>query len=297
MKLPRHDRYDYVPLVDRKQFDWPAGKRLAVYVCNNIEHFAFLAGMGSDSATGHAPQTQRNYAWRDYGNRIGIWRLWELADELKLPLAHNCNSAALDACPQIAARIRARGDEIIGHGRTNAERSADFWEEDEARSIVETTEALTRHGGKRPSGWLSPYLAQSRTTLDVLKLQGYRYCMDWPCDDQPFFMRTAHGPMLSVPYPIEVNDSPALIFRQHSAREFADMIVDQFEMMLKQSASHAVVCGIVLHSFVVGQPFRLKPLEQALRHILAQRERVWLTTPGAIADYALALPKGTLAGD
>ncbi len=206
MKLPAHSRYDYVPIHKRPRYDWPEGKRLAVAFNNNIEYFAFGAGLGSDSTGAPSPQSHRNYAWRDYGNRVGLWSYLDLLDEFALPGAHNVNSAVLEACPDIVERLNARGDEYVGHGRTNSERQDILWEEDEARLIGECTEVVTRLSGRRPEGWLGPYIAQSATTLDLLKEAGYRYVMDWAMDDQPVWMRTRAGPILSVPYPLELND-------------------------------------------------------------------------------------------
>jgi allantoinase len=296
MKLPRHDRYDYVPLDARPVYDWPGGKRLAVAICNNIEVFSFLSGLGSDGANGMGPQTTRNYAWRDYGNRVGQWYLFDLLDEFGLPASHNVNSLAFDECPQILERMKLRGDEIIGHGRTNAERQDDLPEAEEARLILESTEGLARHAGSRPKGWLGPYLAQSRVTLDLLDEAGYEYVLDWPADDQPFWMRTRKGRILSVPYSVELNDSPALVFRRQSATDFEHMIVDQFDEMLYQSRKRPLVCTIVLHNFIIGQPFRLRALRRALEHVLRHRNDVWLTTPGGIADHCRALPEGVVPG-
>jgi len=295
-KLPKHDRYDYVPLSRRPDYSWPDGKRLAVCFCNNIEVFGFLSGLGSDSATLTAPQTTRNYAWRDYGNRVGQWYLFDLLDEMAVPASHNVNSLLFDDCPEIAARIRARGDEVVGHGRTNAERQDVLWEADEAKLIAECTEGLTRHMGTPPKGWLGPYLAQTRVTLDLLKEAGYDYVMDWPADDQPFWMRTRSGRILSVPYSIELNDSPAMVFRQHGAREFESMIIDQFDEMLVQSAKWPLVFTVVLHPFIVGQPYRLRALRRAMQHVLRHRDDLWITTPGEIARYCAAMPDGIIPG-
>ena len=113
MKLPGHGRYDYVPIIKRPVYDWPEGKRLAVFFCNNIEHFAFGAGLGEDISTLGAPQTQRNFGWRDYGLRVGIWRIFDMMDELKLPMCHLLNASVCEEMPQIAARIRQRGDGCI----------------------------------------------------------------------------------------------------------------------------------------------------------------------------------------
>jgi hypothetical protein len=123
VELKKHNRYAYTPLPERPQFTWPNGRRLAVCVCNNIEVFSFLSGLGSDSASVNAAQTTRNYAWRDYGNRVGQWYMFDLLDEYEFPASHNINSMLCEECPQIIDRIKKRGDEFIGHGRTNAKRS------------------------------------------------------------------------------------------------------------------------------------------------------------------------------
>lgn len=285
IQLLHHHRYKYAPLPERPLFDWPEGKRLAVCVCNNIEIFSFLDGLGSDSASVSAPQTTRNFAWRDYGNRVGQWYLFDLLDELSIPASHNFNSLLFDTCPQIAERIRKRGDELVGHGRTNAERQDVLPEETERQLISEATSAMKAFTGLQPAGWLGPYLTQTRVTIDLLREEGYHYVLDWPADDQPFWMRTRAGPILSVPYSIEVNDSPTMIFRQQGALDFERMMIDQFDEMLLQSAKWPLVYTIVLHPFVIGQPFRLRALRRALNHIVACRDEVWITTTGQVAAY------------
>ena len=295
MDIKYHDRYAFNALPDRPLYDWPGGKRLAVCLCNNIEWFSFMTGLGSDHTQPGAAQTTRNYAWRDYGNRVGLWYLFDLLDELGLPASHNLNAAVLDNCPQIVDRIRARGDEVIGHGLTNSERQ-DIMDEATERAMIEaTTDAISRHFGAPPRGWLGPYIVQSDVTLDLLQEAGYSYMLDWPADDQPFWMKTRTGRILSVPYSIELNDSPAQVFRHHTGREFEEMIIDHFDEMLVQSRKYPLVFNIVLHPFVIGQPFRLHALRRALTRILEHRDELWLTTPGGIADHIASLPEGTVA--
>jgi allantoinase len=296
MKLPSHQRYDYVPIHKRQQYDWPEGARLAVTFCNNIEYFAFGAGLSTDPAGTPAPQTHRNYAWRDYGNRVGLWHYLDLLDEFGLPGAHNVNSAVLEHCPEIVERLNGRDDEYVGHGRTNSEHQEWLWEEDEARLIAESTEIVTRLSGKRPEGWLGPGISESGVTPDLLKEAGYRYVMDWAIDDQPVWLRTRAGPILSIPYPAELNDLPALVIRRHTGRQFAEMITDQFDEMLEQSRKYPLVFAVAVHPFIIGQPFRLRPFRDAVRHILRHREALWITTPGEIARYCENLPKGTVPG-
>ena len=296
--LPQHKRYDFIPLPERKDYSWPRGKRLAFVVTTNIEWFAFGAGMGHDPAKTGEPQTHRNYSWRDYGNRIGIWRLFDLFDELKLPVGHNVNSLVYDYAPQVLDAARRRGDEVVAHGRTNAENLRGLWEPDEERIIGEVVAAITKHEGKPPAGWMGPGAYETANTPDLLKEAGFKYLMDWPMDDQPVWLRTRSGPLLSVPYPIELNDSQVIIHRKQDGREFCDMIVDQFDEMIEQCVRHPLVLNISVHPNIFGQPFRLRNLRKALQHCLehAHKDRVWLARPADVAEHCLSLPAGTIPG-
>lgn len=289
MTLRTHDRYDYQAINDRVDFCWPEGKRLAVYIALNLEHFAFGEGLGAELIpSGPAPDVP-NFAWREYGNRVGGWRLLDLFEQFALPSALLLNSSLLDHCPSLASAFLARGDEIVGHGRTNSECQSVLPEAGESALIAEATARIAAWSGERPRGWLSPWLAQSHVTPDLLKKAGYDYLLDWCHDDQPVWMRTRFGPILSVPYPQEINDIPAIAVRRASAAEFSDMIIDQFEEMLAQSTAQPLVMGIALHAYIVGQPFRLRHLRRALAHIAARRNDIWITTPGAIATHYSAL--------
>lgn len=296
MKLKVHGRYDYSALPERPAYEWPGGKRLAFCLCNNIEIFSYRSGLGSDSATLAAPQTHRNYAWRDYGNRVGQWYLFDLLAEYELPASHNVNSAVLREYPQILAKIQERGDEIVGHGRSNGERQDVLLEDDERRLIAEATEEITRLSGSQPKGWMGPYFAQSDVTLDLLQEAGYEFMLDWPVDDQPVWMRTRQGHILSVPYSVELNDSPSMVFRQESIVSFERMIVDQFDEMLRQSEKYPLVFTLITHPFIIGHPYRLRALRRALDHIMQHREQLWVTTVGGVNDHIRALPAGTVPG-
>lgn len=298
MRLPHHGRYDYSAIKHRPTYDWPGGKRLAVYAAINIEHFAFGAGLGHAVSTELPHPDARTFAWRDYGNRVGVWRLFDLLDDLALPACHLVNTAIFDYCPEVLEPIRARGDEFIGHGRTNAERQGQMWEEDEARLIAYVRDEIEKHGGRRPRGWMGPWMSQSLVTPDLLKEAGFEFLMDWPCDDQPVWLRTRAGKLMSVPYPLEINDSPQLLVRRHTAVEFEQMIIDQFEEMIELSAEQPLVCGIALHTVAVGHPYRLRALRRALKHITEhpKRDTVWFTRPGEIFDHCAALPQGVMPG-
>ncbi len=298
-KLRDHGRFSYSAITGRPDFSWPESRRLAVYLALNLEHFAFGEGLGAQLApSAQTPGSQPdvlNYAWREYGNRVGAWRLLELFEEFGLPCGLLVNSALYDHCPDLLAAFRARGDAFVGHGWSNAERQGDLDRAAERGLVARVTEVIARNEGHAPAGWLGPWISQSPATPDLLKEAGYRYCLDWCHDDQPVWMKTRAGPLLSLPYPQEINDIPAIAVRRASAADFASMIVDQFDEMLAQSARQPLVMGIALHAYIVGQPFRLRHLRRALRHIAEHTDgRVWLTTPDAIAAHAEGLPEGIL---
>jgi peptidoglycan/xylan/chitin deacetylase (PgdA/CDA1 family) len=288
--LPGHGRFAYRGMRGRPVYDWPGGTRLAVYLGLNLEHFAFGAGLGAELAPSAGQPDVLNYAWRDYGNRVGVWRLFDLFDSLGLPASVIVNSTIYDHCPDVMDAARARGDEVVGHGRTNAERQGALDEAGEAALIAEATGRIALAEGRAPEGWLGPWISESATTPDLLDEAGYRYVLDWCMDDQPVWLKTRGGRILSVPYPQEVNDIPAIVARKDSAAQFADMIVDNFDEMLDQAAEAPLVMGIALHPYIVGQPYRLRQLRRALAHIATARERVWITRAGDIARSCRAMP-------
>lgn len=296
--LPTHGRYDYTPWRGRRPYSFPNGAKLAVYLGVNLEHFAFGEGLGAELAPGGPQPDILNFAWRDYGNRVGAWRLLDLLDDLALPATVLLNSAMYDYAPDLLAAHRARGDEMAGHGRTNSERQSVLPEAEERRLIVESTEAIARQEGAAPRGWLSPWIAESRVTPDLLAEAGYRYTMNWCADDAPVWMRTRGGKLLAMPYPQEVNDIPAIVARKESAEAFARMIMDDFEERLRQVQSDGLpqVMGIALHPYIIGQPHRMRVLRRALASIAQRRGEVWITTAGAVFDHVAALPAGIVPG-
>lgn len=226
-----------------------------------------------------------NYAWRDYGNRVGAWRMRDLFDVLDIPVSVIANSAMYGYAPDLMVAFRARGDEVVGHGRTNSERQSILNTCDEVELIAEATSILTEAEGRAPQGWLSPWIAESMVTPDLLAEAGYGYTLNWCMDDQPVWMRTRSGRILSIPYPQEVNDIPSIVARKDGARTFADMIIDNFDEMLEHSEGQALVMGIALHPYLVGQPYRLRHLRRALNHVLGHRDKIWLTRSGDIHAY------------
>lgn len=294
MPLPTHGRYAYSAITRRRDYSWPGDARLAVYLGVNLEHFAFGEGLGAELAPGGPQPDVLNFAWRDYGNRVGAWRMIEAFDALALPCSVLVNAAMYDYAPDLVAAHRARGDEIVGHGRTNSERQSVLPEPEERRLIAETQAAIVAHEGRPARGWLSPWIAESRTTPDLLVEKGFTYTLNWCADDQPIWMTTRAGRLLAIPYPQEINDIPSIVARKDGAEQFADMIVDDFDERLEQAAAQPLVMGIALHPYIVGQPYRLRHLKRALRHIAGRRDAIWFTTAGAIYDHVVSLPDGTV---
>lgn len=298
MSLPTHGRFDYSPLPKRPNYDWPDGKRLAMYVAVNVETFGFGMEIGTVLGSALPPPDHRNWSWREYGNRVGFWRLLELFDEFKIPAAHLVNSYLYDTHPEIMQAIRDRDDEFVGHGRTNSERPGARPEEDERALIAEATGAIVSHEGRPPSGWMTPLMAQSKISLDLLKEAGYRYVLDWPCDDQPIWMKTRAGPLLNIPYPIEINDFVVVCQLDQDPVQYVEAVVRQFEEMLEQSERQPLVFALSLHTMISGQPHRLRPLREGLRRIFANPrfDRVWVTLPQEIARHCETLPPGIVPG-
>jgi peptidoglycan/xylan/chitin deacetylase (PgdA/CDA1 family) len=288
-----HDRYPYSPITARPAYDWPGGRRLAVYVGLNLEWFSFGEGLGAELAPGGPQPDILNYAWRDYGNRVGVFRLAELFRALNWPVSLLVNSAMYDHAPEAVAAFP--GAEIVGHGRTNSERQGTMAESEERALIAEATAVLTKHSGVAPQGWLGPWISQSPLTPDLLQEAGYTYMLDWCHDDQPVWMKTRRGRILAVPYPQELNDIPQIVGRKREGADFADMIVDAFAVMRQECETRPLVMGIALHPYLVGWPHRFRHLARALDHIARKADdKVWLTTAGAIAAHAAALPQGTV---
>jgi allantoinase len=289
---PDSGRFVYSPIHGRSDYVWPNGARLAVYLGFNLEHFAFGEGLGACIGPASPQPDVLNYAWREYGNRVGAWRCLEMFDQLALPTGAIINTALLDHCPELVDAFHQRGDELIAHGHTNSIRQSDYDEATERALLVGCAERIAQRYGERPAGWLSPWISESRLTPDLLTETGYRYTLNWCHDDQPTRMNTRSGTGIwSIPYPQEVNDIPMVIGRQMDGKDFADMVVDNFDEMRRQSLTQPLVMGVALHPYIVGQPYRLRHLRRALEHIARARDRgdIWVSTPGAICRHVESL--------
>lgn len=290
--LPDHGRFDYSPIHGRKDYRWPNGARLAVYLGFNLEHFAFGEGLGACLGPPSPQPDVLNFAWREYGNRVGAWRCLELFDQLGLPAATILNTSLYAHAPELLEACVRRGDEMVGHGHSNAVRQSVYSEAEERVLLAGCRDLIAQHSGSAPRGWLSPWISETMLTPDLLAETGYGYTLNWCHDDQPQSMRTRGGQTLwAIPYPQELNDIPMVVARQMDARDFANMVIDNLDEMRNQSARQPLVMGLALHPYIVGQPYRLRHLRRALEHMARARDagEIWLTTPGAIYEHVRAL--------
>lgn len=283
MTLRSHNPYPFSTLASRPAGTWPGGARLAVYVALNLEQYAFGEGLVEDLVPPLGQPDVMNYAWRDWGNRVGAGRLHDMFSALGFAPSLLVNTVLYDTAPGLFDSFRALGAPIVAHGRTNGEAQAGLDEAAEAALIHEARDTIARHEGSAPRGWLGPWISETERTPDLLHEAGFGYVLDWCMDDQPVWLTTRTGRLLSVPYPQELNDANAVVLRQVSGAGFADMIVDQFDEMLAHGGPQPVVLGIALHAHVTGAAFRLRHLRRALQHIAAHRDRIWLTDTDQIA--------------
>lgn len=283
--LTQTGRYPYQPLPFRRKLTLPRGARVALVVYSNIEHFPEdLPGTPIVPMTARFTPDVLNYGWRDYGNRVGQWRLFDMFDRLKIRSSVCLNGDVCREYPEIIEAGNARGWEWMGHGQNNSRFLNDIDEATERAMVRDVIDTIARSTGKRPKGWLGPFLAETFRTPDILAEAGIEYLCDFTADDHPFPMTVATGSLLSMPYSVEMNDLPAFLSLGLSASAFADQIVDQFEVLYREGADNARVMPLCLHNFLVGQAFRAKHLERALEHIVGH-DKVWLATAGEINDW------------
>ena len=279
-----HDRFDYSPIVDRPPLRWPNGARVAVWVIPNIEHFLFDRPSTSITpvTTSFVPDVL-NYSWRDYGLRVGIWRMMDIMERYGVKGTVALNSDVCEHYPRVIEAGKQLGWEWMGHGTNNSTLLGNMEESAERKLISHVVETIARATGKRPRGWLGPALTETHNTLDILAEAGIEYVCDWVNDDQPYYMRVKKGSMVSIPYSCEINDIPAFLDGKQSPESFGRMIRDQFDVLYEDGAKTARVMAICLHPFLIGHPFRAKYFAEALAHISSRRE-VWLATGGEIID-------------
>jgi len=280
---PEHDRFEYSAIVDRPRLEWPNGARVAVWVIPNIEHFLFDRPSTRIANLPVNPDVL-NYSWRDYGVRVGIWRMMEVMTKHGVKGTVALNSDVCRHYPRIIEEGNKLGWEWMGHGNNNSTLINGQSEAEERALISDVVGTITQCVGKAPRGWLSPALSETVRTLDILAENDLEYVCNWVNDEQPYPMRVKKGSMISLPYSVEINDIPALLDLHQSPEYFGRMIRDQFDVLYEDGATTGRVMSICLHPFLVGHPHRSKYFAEALAHVTSRQE-VWITTGSAIVDW------------
>lgn len=286
-----HGRFPYSAIVDRPKLVWPNGARVAVWVIPNLEHFLFdrPATPISMASFGLKPDVL-NYGWRDYGLRVGFWRMREIMERYGFKGTVALNAQVCDLYPRVIEAGLESNWEWMGHGVTNSVLLNGQSEEEERAIITETVATIARHTGTPPRGWLGPVLAETPNTLDILAECGIDYVADWVNDEQPYKMNVRKGRMTSIPYSIEMNDIPAFLDMKQSAEGYAQNLMDQFDVLYEDGSVTGRVMAIPLHPFLIGHPYRAKYFARALEHI-SSRSEVWLATGSEIIDWYRGMPE------
>ena len=281
------ERISYSPIHTRPPLKLPNGKRMAVWVIVNVEEWDAKQPMPRTVLTppaGGSPSPDiPNWAWHEYGNRVGFWRMLNVFDDLSIPGVLAINGSALAAYPPIVEAALERNWEFMGHGFTQRNMQK---VENEREDIQKTTDVILKATGKRPRGWLGPGLTETWETPDILSEEGYDYVCDWVLDDQPVWLKTRNKPLLNIPYTQECNDVAMMLIQHHKASEYYERAMDQFEQLYQDSENTARVMAIVIHPYIMGAPHRLKYFRKIFEN-LRKHDDVAFWTGEQIADWYL----------
>ena len=281
--------FNYIPIHKRPKLTWPTGARVALWVNPNVEFFGLddvmPGNVNERVAREHARiPNVRNWSLRDYGNRVGVWRLMEVLTRYGIRASAALNSEVCLRHPEVIEEMMRLNWELIGHGQTNALRLTEMAPEGERAAIMDTLDTIERVSGTRPVGWLGPGLAETWNTMDYLSEGGIRYVCDWVNDEQPYTMQVGKPPMVALPYSVQTNDVPAYFDMKVSVPEFEAMLKRQFDVLYRDSEHSGRVMAIAVHPFVTGQPHRVVALERALEYICGHGG-VWLATGQEIVAH------------
>ena len=258
---------------------------MVVWVIVNIEEWNPLEAMPRTVLTppaGGSPMPDiPNWAWHEYGNRVGFWRMLEVFDELNIPAVLAINGSAVRSYKPIARAALDRGWEFMGHGFSQKSMQK---VENERDDIVKTREAIRDFTGRQPRGWLGPGLTETWETLDILIEEGFDYVADWVLDDQPVRLKTRTKPIVNVPYTQECNDVAMMLIQHHVAAEYRSRAIDQFEQIYRDSSHSARIMALVAHPYIMGVPHRLRYFREAL-HYMRERSDVVFWTGERIHDW------------
>ena len=280
-----NERLQYSSIKGRTPLKLPGGARMVVWNIVNVEEWDIQKPMPRTVLTppaGGSPMPDiPNWAWHEYGNRVGFWRMLEVLDELNIRAVLAINGTAVKTYETISRAAIERKWEFMGHGYTQRSMQAVENEEDDIRKTTEVIKAFT---GKAPRGWLGPGLTETWHTPDLLAQNGYDYVADWVLDDQPVWLKTKSNPIVNIPYTQECNDVAMMLIQHHKASEYFERAVDQFDQLYSDSKDSARVMAMVVHPYIMGAPHRIKYYRKALEH-MSQHKDVLFWTGEQILDW------------
>jgi allantoinase len=290
VKLPK-DRVPYSAIVDRPPLKLPGGARLAVWTIVNVEEWSIERNMPRTVLPPPYGQPLLpdlpNWSWHEYGMRVGFWRFLEVLQKHSVPGTLAINGSVCKSYPRVAEAGLKAGWEFMGHGYIQRPM---HHLEDQKQQIFDAVAAIKAFTGKKPRGWESPGLTETYDTIDWLAEAGIEYVADWVLDDQPCLIKTAHGPLVSVPYTVEMNDIAMMVLQNHPAREWLQRGIEQFDRLYSEGEHSARIMAISVHPYITGVPHRIGYLDKLYEYIL-QRPGVLMWTGEQILDWYRPLAK------
>ncbi|MFZ2737392.1 MAG: polysaccharide deacetylase family protein [Burkholderiaceae bacterium] len=265
---------------------------ILVHLVVNVEHWQFEASMPRTILTPpHGKETipdVPNFGWVDYGMRAGLPRIINAIKDRGLPASTSFNAGVIQAYPRAAEAMHEAGWEFIGHGVHQKSLNHSEGEESLIATSLDMIQAFT---GKRPKGWLSPGLRESHDTLEHLKKQGIDYVFDWVVDDVPHWMTTKHGPLLALPYNLEVNDSIIYAVEKHASNEMYQRLANTLSLFVREAKTNVRVLSLGLHPHLIGVPHRFESLERMLDLLMATPGVCFMTGEKMAQWYATQVPQ------
>jgi allantoinase len=282
------DRVPYNPINARPKLSLPGGARIAVWTIVNVENWDPQAAMPRTVLPPPMGQPMLpdlpNWAWHEYGLRVGFWRFLDVLSSRGLKATFAVNGTCCALYPEVCAAAMEAGWDVMGHGFVQKPMHK---VEDQRAAIADTIDAIRTFTGKPPRGWESPGLTETLETADLLAEAGIEYVADWVLDDQPVPIRTRKGRLISVPYTAEINDVVLSAVQQQPSDEIFRRGRDQFDRLYKEGAMIPRVMAISIHPYLTGAPHRIGYLEQLYDYIL-ERDGVMMWTGAEILDWYLA---------
>lgn len=277
--------YDYHPYNARPPLRWPGGKTVAVWVAPNLEYYEIdPPAHPKRKAWPTLHPSVVGYSHRDHSNRVSHWRMAEVMTKHGFPGSVSLSVALCQHHPEVVEDARQRGWEFFSHGIYNTRYAYEMSEEQERAIIEDSIRTVQEATGQRIRGWLAPALTHTPRTLDLLAEYDFAYTCDLYHDDQVQEVKVARGRLASIPYSLEVNDHYGFFVYNMSGREYADALIRQFERLAAEGETSGTVMCIPLHAYLIGQPHRIGPFAEALRHIAADG-RAWIARAGEIVDH------------